>query len=95
MSAARVDLVIDRLVVEGLDLTSAEADDLARRVERELRRLADPTARARSRHVALLEAKPLSLGEGSDPQALARVLAERIAAESGIALSEVGDDGRP
>lgn len=92
MSAARVDLVIDRLVVDGLDLSAAEADELARRVERELRRLAGPT-RARNRHVGLLEAKPLSLADPADTQALARALAERIAAEAGLAPRGAGDDG--
>lgn len=84
MSAARIDLVIDRLVVEGVDLAHGEADTLVRLVEEELRRLTDAGDRPQSRDVALIDAKPLSLGEPADLRVLARALAERVAAQAGL-----------
>lgn len=84
MSAGRIDLVIDRLVVEGIDLTRGDADELARLVEEELGRIVDAGARPRGRDVSLVQAMPDSLGERADMPALARALAERIATEAGV-----------
>jgi hypothetical protein len=79
-----VDLVVDRLVLEGGSLDADEAGDLARLIEEELGLLLAEGGRAGHRRSSLVDAKPVALASPADPRALARALAERIAAEAGL-----------
>ena len=85
MSTARaqlgVDLAIERLVLDGIDLP-ADAAHLRGLVETELRRILDGAAAAR---VGAAELRPIVLSAPPDVPALARALAERIAAGAAAA----------
>ena len=84
----RVDLVVERLVLEGLDLIPEQAATLARLVEAEVRRIVDGGQFTASRTADAVA--PVTLSEPQHLPALARVLAQRIADE---ALSAVVGHG--
>jgi hypothetical protein len=88
MSADRIDVVIDRLVVDGLDLDRADLEELAPLITEELRRLAGTGGALGTRTATLLELRELSADEAADPRAIARALATRIAAALPEPVSE-------
>jgi hypothetical protein len=79
-----LDLVVDRLVLEAVSLSSDQAGELARLIEDELRRVVAEGAAPGGRRSPLVEVKPIALAEPADPRALARALAERVAAEADL-----------
>jgi hypothetical protein len=80
-----LDLSIDRLVLDGLDLSAEAATTLSGLVASELRRIIDGGGSGSASATAGAEREPLILSSPPDVPTLARVLAERIAAESGVA----------
>jgi hypothetical protein len=78
----RIDLHIERLVLDGLPLTGAEGARVGRAVERELARLlAKPRAADALRRggtVPDLRAPPFELGAGDRPDAIGRKIARAV-----------------
>lgn len=85
MNAQAVDLVIDRLVLAGVEMSPEQAGTLSGLLEQELRRILNGTRDLRPHDRSLAEALPVSFAQPEDLSVLARVLAERIAAEAGLA----------
>jgi hypothetical protein len=79
-----LDLVVDRLVLEAVSLSSDQVGELAGLIEEELRRVVAEGAAPGGRRSRLVEVKPVALAEPADPRALARALAERVAAEADV-----------
>jgi hypothetical protein len=82
MSRGAVDLVVERLLVDGLDLTPEQAGELGRLLEEELRPIVaggGPSALAADGITAVI---PVSLKQPPDLRALARELAKQVAARA-------------
>ncbi len=82
MSRGALDLVVDRLVVDGLDLPPERGEELARLVEEELRPIVAGGAYSALREGTVSSVQPLSLTQPLDLRELARALARRIAARA-------------
>lgn len=82
MSDRGFDLVVDRLVLEGINLSPDQATALGVLVEAEVRRIIDGGRLTASRTTGEIDAHPIALSEPPDLRALARVLAERITDEA-------------
>lgn len=91
MRPPAVDLVVDRLVLEGDLLSPEQAGELAELVQEELGRMLAEGRRADHRRSSLVDVKPVALASPAEPRGLARALAERVAAEAGL---PGGFDGR-
>jgi hypothetical protein len=85
-----VDLVVERLLLEGVDLPPERGDELVRLLEEELRPLVAGGGLSALPGEGLSEAIPTSFGQPVDLRALARVMARRVA--RGI-LEAGGDHG--
>jgi hypothetical protein len=85
-----VDLVVDRLLIEGVDLTPERGAELVRLLEEELRPLVAGGGLSALPDEGLSEAKPTSFGQPVELRTLARVMARRVA--RGI-LEAGGDHG--
>ena len=81
MNGPGLNLVVERIVLDGITLPPEQASALARLVEDELRLLASGGGIFDDNDALLLDVKPITLLEPPDLPALARVLARRIAAE--------------
>ena len=82
MSGPAIDLVVECLVLEGIGLNPEQAATLAELVEEELRRMLAGGALSSGRDLALVDSKPIALAQPPDLAALARTLAQRIAADA-------------
>jgi hypothetical protein len=80
-----LDLSIDRLVLDGLDPSEEAATTLGDLVATELRRILDGGGSGGAGATAGAEREPIILSTPPDVSALARVLAERIAAQTDVA----------
>ena len=90
MRSPAVDLVVERLVVEGFDLIPEQGATLAVLVEDELRRLAAAGGLSGGRRVALADALPAALALPPDLPAMARALAQHIVDEIAAARGDHG-----
>lgn len=82
MTGRGVDLVVERLVLEGLDLIPEQAATLVRLIEAEVRRIIDGGRLTAARTVSATNVQPIALAQPPDLSALARLLAERITDEA-------------
>lgn len=85
MNPPRIDLVVERLVIAGIDLTPDQAAELGALVEDALRTLVVQARVPATRTVGLAEATPTGLAHPVDHRSLARVVAERIVSQAGLA----------
>jgi len=90
VSGPVLDLVVERLVLEGLALTPEQASTLAGLVEAELRLLAAGGGLPGGGDAFFVDVKPAALSQPPDLTALSRVLAQRIAAEVKPAMVQYG-----
>ncbi len=90
MTDRSLDLVVERLVLDGIELAPDQAATLGALVEAEVRRIIDGGRLTASRMVGAIDVYPIALSQPPDLAALARVLAERITDE---ALSGVSGHG--
>ena len=90
MSVPALDLVVERLVLEGIPLTPEQASTLARLVEEELRLLAAGGGLSDNGDAFIVDLKPVALSQPPDLPALSRVLARRITAETKRAMVNYG-----
>lgn len=89
-SGGAMDLVIDRLLIEGVELPPERGEELLRLLEEELRPVLAGGGPSAASDPGLAEAKPTSFGQPVDLRELARVMARRVA--QGI-LDAGGDHG--
>ena len=81
MTDRGLDLVVERLVLDGIELSSDQAATLGALVEAEVRRIVDGGRLTAPRTVGAIDVNPIALSP-PDLSALARVLAERITDEA-------------
>lgn len=89
MTGPGTDLVVERLVLDGVDLDPERARRLARLVEDELREVLAAGGLGGHGGSTLTDAAPVSLGDPVDLDALARTLVRRIVRQASLAG---GDD---